>query len=214
MLKKILKFILDIIFPIECVGCGKSGSFVCDNCFNKIEINKVEPFKNDLISQVHIASSYHQNTLRQLIHFFKYQYIENIGRTLSKIMISYYEKVPNKLENPIIIPVPLHKIRLRERCFNQAQILGKYFSEHFEYQMNLDLITRKINTKHQADLKKAQRLENIKNAFFISDENFVKNKNFLIIDDVYTTGSTVLEMAKLLKSNGANNIWCLVIAKN
>lgn len=211
---KSLTSLLNILFPIECVSCGKLGVFICDNCFYKIEVNKPNFFENECISQVHIASSYHQKTLQTLIHFFKYQFIRDLGDPLSKILIDYYSQIENKLENPILVPVPLHKIRQRERCFNQSEILGNFFANHFKYELNNSLLVRKINTKHQADLNKRDRLKNIKKAFFIKDINFVKNKNFIIIDDVYTTGSTVLEISKLLKQYGAKEIWVLVIAKN
>lgn len=211
---KLFTSILNILFPIECVSCGKLGVFICDDCFSKIKINNLEYFENECISQVHIASSYHQKTLQTLIHFFKYQFIRDLGNPLSKILINYYLQIGDKLQNPIILPVPLHKIRQRERCFNQSEVLGNFFAKYFKYELNNNLVLRKINTKHQADLNKKDRLKNIKNAFFIKDTEFIKNKNFIIIDDVYTTGSTVLEMAKLLKQNEANEIWVLVIAKN
>ncbi len=214
MLKKLTKLILDTLFPIECVSCGKTGFFICDNCFSKIEINKVETFQNECISAVHVASSYHQKVLQNLIHFFKYQFIESIGNDLSKIIIKYYLQIEIKLENPIIIPVPLHKNRLMERCFNQSEVLAKNFCNYFKYEIQKDIVARKLNTKHQADLKKEDRIKNIHNAFYIQNQEVIKNRNILIIDDVYTTGSTVLEIAKLLRSYGANEICCLVIAKN
>ena len=70
------------------------------------------------------------------------------------------------------------------------------------------------NTKHQVGLDKKERIENMTNAFRIKDYTKVKNRNFIIIDDLYTTGATASGMAKLLKDNGAYQVWCLVIAKN
>ncbi len=213
-MSKLLKLLLNILFPIECISCGKESLFICDDCFDFIKINEQGSFQNECIFQVHVASSYHQKTLQKLIHFFKYQFIKSIAIPLSKILIAYYSRVEEKLENPIVISVPLHKIRQRERCFNQSEVLGKIFADYFKYEFKNDLIFRKINTKHQADLKREERLKNISSAFIIKNIDFVKSKNFIIIDDVYTTGSTVLEIAKLLKKYEANEIWVLVIAKN
>lgn len=209
-----LKLLLNILFPIECISCGKEGFFICDNCFDIIKINEQGSFQNECISQVHVSASYHQKVLQKLIHFFKYQFIKDLGFSLSKIITIYYDKVENKLKSPIVISVPLHKIRQRERCFNQSEVLGKIFADYFKYEFKNDLILRKVNTRHQADLKREERLKNIGNAFVIKNIDFVKSKNFIIIDDVYTTGSTVLEIAKLLKQYEANEIWVLVIAKN
>jgi len=208
------KKLLDTLFPIECIGCGKNDILLCQDCFNSLKTNKADHFKNEYIDQIHVCASFHNELLQKLIHFYKYNYIQELSLSLSQLMIDYYNQIENKLENPIIIPVPLHKKKLLMRCFNQAHLIAINFSEKFRYNLKNDLITRIKHTKQQAQLNKKGREENMKNAFQILDKNFVEGKNFIIIDDVYTTGSTVSEIAKLLKDNNANKIWCLVIAKN
>ena len=145
---------------------------------------------------------------------YKYSYIEKLSNPLSQLVINYYSQIKDKLENPIIIPVPLHQRRLLVRCFNQSNLIAQSFSKQFKYQLKNDLIIRTKHTEQQAKLNKKGRIENIKGAFDILDKAFVKGKNFIIIDDLYTTGSTVAEIAKLLKNNGTQQVWCLVIAKN
>lgn len=221
-----LKKILNILFPIECLGCGKQNVLFCDKCFKKIKINKVNFFNNEHINQVHVATSFKNNLIQKIIHLYKYQYMEKLSEHLSKLLVNYYSQVNSKLNNPIIIPVPLHKKRFKIRCFNQSLLIAEKFAEHYNYVLNNRLIKRIKHTKQQAKLKKEQRILNIQNAFKIIDittsnsplvkgrERGCQNKNFIIIDDIYTTGSTVSEIAKVLKNNGAKEIWCLVIAKN
>jgi ComF family protein len=210
----ILKKLLNILFPIECLGCGQNDILLCSKCFNSIKVNQPEYFNTEFIDQVHISSSFHQKLLQKIIHLYKYSYIEKLSKHLSKLVISYYSQVEDKLDSPIIIPVPLHQKRLLVRCFNQSDLIAQNFSQQFEYQCKDNLIVRVKHTEQQAKLSKKGRMENIKGAFKVLDKSFVKDKNFIIIDDLYTTGSTVAGIAQLLKDNGANQVWCLVIAKN
>ncbi|MCD4705163.1 ComF family protein [bacterium] len=210
----LFKKLLDILFPIECLGCGQNDILLCSDCLNSIKINQPDHFQNEIIDQVHVCTSFHNALLRKLIHFYKYNYMESLAEDLSKILINYYSQIDYKLNEVTIIPVPLHSKKLLVRCFNQADLIAQNFCQHFGYQFKNDLIQRIKNTKQQAQLNKAERIQNLKNSFKILDKKFVQNRDFIIIDDIYTTGSTVLEMAKILKKYGAQKIWCLVIAKN
>lgn len=208
------KKILDILFPIECIECGSSNFLICDKCFKTIKVNKINYFSTDCIDEVHVCCSFHNRLLQCAIHLYKYQYIENLSKYLSTLMISYFLQITDKILNPIIIPVPLHKKRLIERCFNQSYLIADSFCKKFDYVLKDNLIRRTKNTKQQAKLNKEQRIDNMKNSFELLDKDFVQNKNFIIIDDIYTTGSTVSEIAKLLKNSGADKVWCIVIGKN
>jgi len=208
------KKILNILFPIECIGCGQNDILLCPGCFNSIKINKPESFSTDDIDQVHVTASFQQPLLQKIIHLYKYNYIEKLAGPLSKLVINYYSQVKNRIEDPVIIPVPLHSKRLLVRCFNQSELIAQNFCQKFNYQLKNDLITRVKHTEQQAKLNKEGRTKNMQGAFKIKDQEFIKNKNFIIMDDLYTTGSTVAGIAKLLKDNGASQVWCLVVAKN
>jgi len=208
------KKLLDILFPIECLGCGSNDILLCSNCFDSIKINQPDHFSTEQIKQVHICASFHQKLLQKIIHLYKYSYIEKISEPLSKLVINYYSQIEDKISEPIIIPVPLHQKRLLVRCFNQSDLIAQNFCQKFNCQLKNDLIIRVKHTEQQAKLDKKGRLKNIKGAFKILDAQFVQNKNFIIIDDLYTTGSTVSEVAQLLKDGGAHEIWCIAIAKN
>ena len=225
-MNKILQIILDFIFPIQCNNCNKNGEFLCNDCFNKIEIrsklqcplcNKEQDNENlcqicqkkSSLDNIIIAANYNNEILQKTIHYFKYKYVKDLHIPLSKIMINrlFNIQLPNNIN---VIPTPLHRKRELERDFNQSELLAK--------QLNLPIINnvlwRKKNIKHQADLNKKQRLNNIKNCFRIKNTHLIQNSNILLIDDIITTGATLSEQAKLLKKNNAHKIWALVIAKN
>jgi ComF family protein len=128
----------------------------------------------------------------------------------------------------LVVPIPLHKRRLRWRGFNQSELLANYISENLTPGMEIpvlnDILIRKKHTTPQMQVKKySERKENIKDAFEIypvksaggSAEKFkrIKNKNILLVDDVATTGATLNECAKTLKQSGAKKVFALVLAR-
>ena len=149
--------------------------------------------------------------LDKLIKGLKYKFAFDIASELSDLLLSFFEKQEISNANPVIIPVPLHKKRLRERGFNQAELLARSF--HANYQVETKILQRNKYTSAQAKLKEKARKENIKQAFACHDSEKVKNKIVVLVDDVITTGSTLNECARVLKKSGAKEVWGLAIAK-
>jgi len=126
---------------------------------------------------------------------------------------------------PIIIPVPLHKLRENWRGFNQAALLGKEFAKRFGFKFSDKILERIKDTRPQVELRGKKRRENIKGVFALSEKihprgekilhpgGVLRNRNFLLVDDVWTTGSTLRECAKVLKKAGAGKIWALTLAR-
>lgn len=203
------KTLLDLIFPINCLGCGHSGDFVCFNCFEKIPLNNM-PAQNNLL-----IASYYQNALvKQLIHKYKYDFVKSLAIPLGELMIKKLSQ--QHIENPILIPVPLHAKRLRWRGFNQSEELALVVSQ----KLNLSVINNVlIRTKHTLPQTKIdnlkQRKANIKNSFQINPnfKDHLKNKNIILIDDISTTGATLEQCAKILQELKPKSIYGLVIAK-
>jgi len=126
----------------------------------------------------------------------------------------YEDKKKNEKIETIIMPVPLHKKRYNWRGFNQAFLLSKYIAKEFHLMVYEDLLIRQKNTKPQSKIKSMiKRRENINGAFSIVKNEFLKNKNVIIIDDVCTTSATLNECAKELKNAGVKNVWGLVVAR-
>lgn len=213
-MKKIINYILNVLFPKECLGCGKNDYLLCETCLSKIEDYGDENVNPEIVDRVLICASYKNNLIKKVIHFYKYKYISDLCYPLSKLLIKKYESESLKIPNPIVVCAPLSKKRFNLRCYNQAELLAREFSQHFHYKFLPNLIIKTRHTKQQAKLNREERLINLKNSFALSDKKIVKNQNFIIIDDIYTTGATVNEIANVLKMYGANQILAIVVAKD
>jgi len=229
MLKKIYNFLLDLIFPVECLGCHREDFYLCPACLNKIKIyDAPPPFEHPLVylDGIISAADYNQRLLQDAIHHFKFRFIQELAEPLAKILADFWEKYRHQknvttqyvaslpMPNPLIIPVPLNKKRLLERGFNQSALIAKIFAKRFNYNLLTNVIIRSKNTPHQVGLNKNQRKANIKNAFLINDVQLIRGKTIILLDDVVTTGSTVEEIAKTLKEAGAKKVWGLTVAKD
>lgn len=220
-----LNKILDILFPKKCLGCNRANTYFCPFCFNEIEIyknnycflcgkptNQANICCNNLINKIIVAVEYKDPIIRKIIKNFKYKYIKELKIPLSKFLIASLENIEKPIDY-IIIPIPLHKKRQRQRGFNQSELLAQEISKHFNIPI-YNVLKRNINTQAQANIKDTEkRKENIKDAFEIQNKELIKNKNIILIDDVATTGATLLEASKILKQNQANKIYGLVVAK-
>jgi len=113
----------------------------------------------------------------------------------------------------LIIPVPLHIKKLRERGFNQSLILARAIGEKQQIPVNFSLLKRHKFTETQTGMHKAERKQNIKKAFEISDKEKIAGKDIILVDDVYTTGATVNECAKTLIKAGARKVSVLTLAR-
>jgi len=203
------KTILDLLFPIQCLGCNQEGNFLCYSCFKKLSFNTKQA-KNNLL----IASYYKDPLIKLLIHQYKYNFIKDLAKPLGMLMV---KKIKNQnIKNSILIPVPLHKKRLRWRGFNQAELLAQVISQKLNIPIINNLLVRTRYTPPQAKIKNAnQRKENIKQAFQLNlnFKNNLENKKIILIDDICTTGSTLDECTEVLKVLEPKSIWGLVIAK-
>ena len=113
----------------------------------------------------------------------------------------------------LIVPVPLHHQRLRERGFNQALVLGKILSKKMGKKISVRALRRIRHTIPQVQLDHSERERNVRGAFEVKDQREVKDKTLLLIDDVFTTGATVNECAKVLKKSGAKSVFVLTLAR-
>ena len=213
----IIKKLLSFIFPPRCVRCGLLGVFLCDDCRPQLS-KSGETAENGVIA----AFDYHDSAVRKPIHHLKYHNIRELAEPLAAEMYEVFltvaddELIFNRGAGKIfVIPVPLHKKRRRERGFNQAEELAKYFCapDPQNFQLRTDLVFKIKNTKPQAQQKKrAERLQNLRGAFTASTKKKIAGRTVVIIDDVVTTGATVREIKKLLLKNGARQVWAVVAA--
>jgi len=150
--------------------------------------------------------------LARLIHLLKYtrrlSLANRIGKLMSKLVIE-----DNFLRRAqLIIPVPLHPTRIRERGYNQSELLAKNLGECLNIPMSKKSLLRVRNTKSQTKLTPEQRKENVKGAFMVRDTVDIVNKHILLVDDVATTGATLDECAVALINGGASAVYAVTCA--
>ena len=166
-----------------------------------------------------VASSYQDKMISKAIHLYKYRFVEDLSFALGDIITKSIRNSELPLPD-IVVPVPLHKRRLRWRGFNQSELLAKRISEKialgFPLALEDTLLERSRFTHPQMEIKNhVTRRKNIENAFKISEDKLelVKNKRILLVDDVTTTGATIFECAKTLKKSGASEVFGVVVAR-
>jgi ComF family protein len=221
--KTIKQFILDIIFPIACLGCQREGVWLCQACADKIPLKNeyLQLQNNSSLNGLIVAATYENEIIQESIHILKYKYVEDLakplGQMLAKTMTSLDKKhrlsILERSEQTLLLPVPLHRKRFLERGFNQSELIAKEFNQHFNFQLKTNILKRQKHTMPQVKLKGKERKENVKNAFVVKNWNFTA-KNVIILDDVATTLSTLEECAKVLKQAGAYKVWGLVVARD
>ncbi len=164
-----------------------------------------------------VVSSYENQIIKKLIFAFKYQSIISVQTPLSFLIKKFLDsscffKDLDK-EKTVVIPVPLHKIKRRQRRFNQAELLAKKVAIDFSFSYSEKAVIKIKNNPPQAKIKHPEaRKENIKNTFKVIRKEEIKNKIVILVDDVYTTGATMEEIANILKDAGAKKIIGLVLA--
>lgn len=149
---------------------------------------------------------------RIIIKELKYKGKAYIGKKIGEIL---YDRI--KIEDIIIdfiIPVPIHRSREKQRGYNQAEIIAKALGQKIKKPVRKKIIARSKETKPMKGLSMEERVENISNAFSIISErkNIIKGKKILVVDDIYTTGSTVDFISKILKGEGASKVYILTFA--
>lgn len=234
--------ILDLFFPPVCGKCGKiDRNWICPKCYKYIEkfkiiqnikisdIEKILDFKK----QDYIKINKIQINFQEKFYYEEFMYLFHYKNIIRKIIIDYKfnnkpyisnffsyiilqdEKILKKLkEYDTIIPVPMFEKKKKQRGYNQTQLIVKnIFSKLGIILDDINLIKIK-NTKIQSSLSASNRKENIKEAFFIINNENIENKKIILFDDIFTTGETVNEISRILKKSGAKEILVFVLAKD
>ena len=224
IIQKILPKILNLFWPKHCLNCGKEGKYLCDNCFGLIDISREPPclgFKH--LEKLYFATTYDEKLVQAVIRIYKYQYAKELSETLSNLIIAHFKLMdkfpllpPSTTDNFLLCAVPLHKSKLKQRGFNQAEEIAKHLSKFLDISFLPNILIKTKKTSPQMSLNKKQRLKNVSDCFEINPEkkNQINNKKILLVDDVFTTGATMEECAKVLKQNHAQSVWGVVVARD
>ena len=163
----------------------------------------------------------YEQVFTEVIHSYKYKGKIQLARPLAELLLTAFRLFWDKASIDVVVPVPLHLKRLRERGFNQALLLTRYWQaitgqlpfDLSDLQVENDVLVRSIPTAPQSGLGRKQRAANIKGAFRLLDKAKIIEKRILLVDDVYTTGATVDECARLLLHHGAAHVDVLSLAR-
>jgi ComF family protein len=238
-LKTILRGLADVLFPPACVVCEEILDedlpfSLCQACFSEIRFigsplcpccglpYAAESASDHLCGECLSRKQYftavrslgiYDSALLKAIQRFKYQGSLHVGEALGSLMASHSYPAFDMTEYDVIMPVPLHVGRLRERGFNQSLLLARVIARKFPVEIDFMTLRRAVDTAPQTGLRKEDRAANVRGAFELGDRARVKGKKVLIIDDVYTTGSTVRECARILLKGGARSVGVLTLAR-
>ena len=225
--------LLDFVLPLRCPGCNQKGTWFCEECLAKLR--PVESFTcavcgGDAIKGITHPRCQTKYTLDRLISIYeyggpikkaiawlKYKDVTGLAKILSDLMVEEVQELGLDFGfDTIIIPVPLHWRRAWKRGFNQAELLANCFGKSFNLEVRDDLLRRTRNTEPQIKLRHNERQKNVAGAFEVPEpkENEVKGRDFLLIDDVCTTGATLDACANALKRAGARYVWALTLTRD
>ncbi|MDD5145524.1 MAG: phosphoribosyltransferase family protein [Candidatus Pacebacteria bacterium] len=168
------------------------------------------------LNGLYFAISYKNNLVKNLIHQFKYDpYVKELSVSLSSLIITHLLTIQKSFDrdNSVLIPVPVTKKRKKLRGFNPSEEIAKELAKNLNLPLLADCLIKIKETRPQMELSAEERMENIKGVFAVENAEKIKDKKILLVDDVYTTGSTMEECAGALKGSGAFEVWGVVVAR-
>jgi ComF family protein len=233
-----LSDVLDYVFPRKCLGCGREEGYLCSLCREKIQLLEIQccprcrrAQKEGLFCSKKCAENFNfdqlivcleyskSNLISKMVVQFKYRFSEDLVEILGKIMkhqlAVFSHNFKDGLGNILLIPVPLSAERIRFRGFNQSLLLAKYLAKNFSRMTVHDCMGREGGSEQQAGRSRKERLKNLENKIFLKDgcEKLLQEKSVIVIDDIATTGTTLNECARILKTAGVSHVCGLVLAR-
>ncbi len=235
----LLDAILSVVYPFHCKLCSqfiarRETGPICPLCWTEIELlepplcsrcgcalNEVALSAGRLCPEclrhtppfacARSAAAY-RGQLREMVHLFKFQGRLDIGKKLASLLVSLYRRTP-ELAADVVLPVPLHKKRLKARGFNQSEVLARALARCCRLPLANKALARKKNTPPQSELAGRARRKNVAKAFVAQRPFPLAGKRVLLVDDIYTTGSTVAECSRTLLAAGARQVAVLTLAR-
>lgn len=224
---------LDVLFPRRCPFCDEvipAGSLLCEECSRKLPVirqpaccrcgqpleDERSEYCGDCTRKKHSytrgrAVYVYQGAVKSSLYRFKYGGRQEYALCYAHQALEHYGDWIRELEPEAILPVPLHPKRRRKRGYNQAELFARELGYALHIPVRTDIVRRSVNTRPQKELNDIQRKKNLKKAFTITG-NIVQLKKVLLVDDIYTTGSTVDAVSELLHAAGVQQIYVLCIS--
>lgn len=226
---------VDILYPPKCFSCNVKVSFhgvLCESCWGKVEfIEKPCCLK----CSIPLPASYlggfcercnrtkysfdrnisvvrYEGMMKEIVHDFKFNDKTHLAKVMSRYMLMALGNFCHE-KFDIVLPVPMHKTKLRKRRYNQAVLLAVNISKSLKIKIKTNVLRKTKETISQINYSRLERFQNLEQAFYIDNIKNIKNKSVLIVDDVMTTGATIDACAKALKSAGAAKVYSVTFAR-
>ncbi|MFH1353746.1 MAG: hypothetical protein ABIH36_00485 [bacterium] len=213
--ESLLVGIKDIIAPRRCMGCLRENTWLCAACEQGLPNVALVQRNVKALNGIVSAGPYGLPALKRGIGWFKFKGVKSLAKPLGLLMIRgliVIAPLAQLQEQATLVPIPLHKRRLRQRGFNQSEELAAVLEEYTGIPV-LDVLVRKKATWTQTKLPPELRQENTKGAFALGMNELPSKRYWLLVDDVTTTGSTLSDAAMPLRQADANQVWGVTAAR-
>jgi ComF family protein len=212
--KEYIQSFVNIVYPHCCAACGnvlyRNEDILCLDCYDDLPRTQFHLNQDNEVARIFWgripvinATSYmyftRESRYRQILHELKYRGNQRIGMEMGKMFGLELRETPFA-EIDLIHPVPLHRVKLRQRGYNQSELIARGIAEVMNKPVETNLITRAKSTGTQTKKSRYERWENVKDNFHIPEPDLFCNKHVLLIDDVITTGATIEACAESLLS--------------
>lgn len=219
--------LLDLLFPPRCVACGRAGAWLCAACLAQVDWltpplcphcgEPLDPDERCPRGRRHLllldglrSAAWHSGPLRVAIHRLKYRGQRVVAEPLGAILLQAWRLDPLPVD--LLVPVPLHTTRLRERGYNQATLLARQLGRATGIGVDDRSLRRTRNTRSQVDLSAPERLANVEGAFSCRGRS-LQGRAICLMDDLCTTGATLEACAAALRAAGARSVWGYTLAR-
>lgn len=232
--------IIDLIYPKICISCGKNtvDNHICEDCFCAIDfIEKYDvctvcgnPFgseREDKYPKKHFcgkclnnrysffmcrSAARYSGVLRNILHEFKYNGKLRFGDFLGQLAVEYFPADIGDFD--LIVPVPVHIIKLRKREYNQSAIISSYMAQYFGIQNDPFILKKDVDTVAQVEFSgESERRRNVKGVFSVESSLRIEGRTILLFDDVFTTGATTNECSDVLIRAGAAKVYVYTLMR-
>lgn len=241
MKNRFFRAFINLFYPSKCCGCGQflwpdNDFYICGDCLESIRLIRspgptgktirLEGYRSDTarrheqglscrnLNRVWSACAY-EASAANIIKQYKYRGNLKLAKVLSRLLYEFSLHFINIKRIDCLGSVPLHPVKLRERGYNQSELLAKNLAGLLNRPYHGSLLKKIKHTPAQAKLKKQKRMLNVKGTIALSetDKSLYISKDILLVDDVFTTGATLDECARVLKENGAGRVYALTLAR-
>jgi len=231
-IKNIINFVVSLVFPETCLGCGEDNVLFCQKCIKQIKLRDDKDAHESLavyeyIDNIWIATDYKSDIIHKLVEAVKFHGSRQAGNILGEIVYNFWQKLnisefyfnqathqSSEVGNLCLVPLPLHTRRRLERGYNQSELIAEVLANKLDLSMQ-NVLVRSRYTNQQLKLDASGRRDNVKNCFVINKKSSQLDfQHYIIVDDVVTTGATLNDAARALKAAGAKQVDVLVVAKN